>query len=387
MQSKSRLALCAALAATAVTAPLSLADNILSPSDFIIAIDNNRNLPGTYPTTENPPQILDQNPATKYLNFGRNLTGFIVIPQAGASTIKSFTLTTAGDAPERDPASYQLFGTNAPINSADNGDGKGETYTLIQSGALSLSQTRNQLQAPIDLANSASYAAYKLVFPQLKQINAANAAATPNSMQIADVQFFTAPAAGGTGVLAVGDNIRAVDETDSAYPVTERPLEAIDGSKAAASKYLNFGREGTGLIITPVRGSSVVKGIQLTTANDTPSRDPSHYELYGTNGGILSTEHSLGDAEAWTLIASGDIVLPDERNVDGNIIGFNNSNPYTSYKLIFTENKGPDTGTGSANSIQFSEVALLDSVPEPTTGALALGAAAIGLVRRRGRQA
>ena len=118
MQSKSRLALCAALAATAVTAPLSLADNILSPSDFIIAIDNNRNLPGTYPTTENPPQILDQNPATKYLNFGRLGAGMIWIPSAPV-TVQGFQITTANDTVARDPASYVLMGTNQPVVSAD----------------------------------------------------------------------------------------------------------------------------------------------------------------------------------------------------------------------------------------------------------------------------
>ncbi len=83
MSRNSRLVLRAALFASAVAAPLSLADNIFSPSDFIIAIDNNRNLPGTYPAAESPAMVVDQNSATKYLNFGRNLTGFIVVPAAG----------------------------------------------------------------------------------------------------------------------------------------------------------------------------------------------------------------------------------------------------------------------------------------------------------------
>jgi len=371
----------AALFASAVAAPLSLADNIFSPSDFIIAIDNNRNLPGTYPAAENPPAVIDQNPATKYLNFGRNMTGFIVVPQVGASAVQSFTITTANDAPERDPASYLLYGTNSPISSVDNGDGKGETYTLIQSGTLSLSQTRQQVQPAIDVTNSTAYSAYKLIFPQLKQVNGSNAATTPNSMQVADVQFYTAPAAGGTGILKSGDDVRAVDETDSAYPVTERPLEAIDGLKTSGSKYLNFGREGTGLIITPQKGATVAKALQLTTANDTIERDPSHYELYGTNAAIKSIEHSLGDQEAWTLISSGDITLPDLRNVDGDVIAFgNNTTAYTSYKLIFTENKGPDT---AANSIQFSEVALFDQAPEPSSAAVLLLAVSTGLIRRR----
>jgi hypothetical protein len=372
------------------TASTSLADNVLSPGDFIIAIDNNRNLPGTFTIggAETPTSVLDQNPGTKYLNFGREMTGIIVTPQVGASVLQSFTLTTANDATERDPAAYLLYGTNAAVTSVDNSDGKSEAWTLIQGGALTLTQTRQTVSAPIDITNNTSYSSYKLLFQQLKKVNSANALANPNSMQVADVQFYNAPAAGGAGLLAVGDPIKGVDETDSAYPPTERPLEAIDGLKDSSSKYLNFGREGSGLIITPGKGASVVKSMQLTTANDTVSRDPAAYALYGTNDTITSLEHSAGDAENWVQIAIGNIVLPDLRNVDGDLIPFeSNTTSYKSYKLIITDNKGPDTGTGSANSIQFSEVALFDQVPEPSSAVLALGGMAMGLVARRRRKA
>src|SRR5258706_275494 len=116
---RSGFALLAAVAAVVGggVAATSRADNILTPGDFVIAIDNNRNLPGTFTVggTETPTSVLDQNPATKYLNFGREMTGIIVTPQTGASILKSFTLTTANDGPERDPARYFLYGTNSPI--------------------------------------------------------------------------------------------------------------------------------------------------------------------------------------------------------------------------------------------------------------------------------
>jgi hypothetical protein len=380
-------AVAATLAAGALT---SRAQSILSPGDFIIAIDNNRNLPGTFNTagTETPASVLDQNPATKYLNFGREMTGIIVQPQFGASVVQSFTLTTANDGSERDPAAYLLYGTNSPVTSADNSDGKSEAWTLIQSGSITLPQTRQTLSAPIDVTNSATYSAYKLLFPQLKKINASNLPANPNSKQVADIQLYNGPAAGGSALLAVGDTIRGIDETDSAYPPTERPLEAIDGLKDASSKYLNFGREGTGLIVTPSKGATIAKSLRLTTANDTPSRDPSKYEIYGTNDTITSFENSAGDYENWTLIASGDIVLPDGRNVTGDFIPFDSNNtPYTSYKIIFPDNKGPDTGTGSANSIQFSEVELFDAVPEPSGVVVALVGGLISLTSRRRRNA
>ena len=388
MRSRNMLvgAVVAVLAGGTLTAQ---ADNIITPGDFVIAIDNNRNLPGSFnfPGTETPVQALDQITTTKYLNFGREMSGLIVTPASGASSVQSFTLTTANDGPERDPAAYLLYGTNSAITSTNNSAGTAEPWTLVQTGNLSLPTARQTLSTPVNITNAANYTSYKIVFNKLREADAANNPVNPNSMQVADIQFYTGQNAGGTAVTAATDPVIGIDETDSAYPPTERPLEAIDGLKTSGSKYLNFGREGTGLIITPSKGSTIAKAIQLTTANDTPSRDPSHYELYGTNETIKSYENSLGNLENWSLISSGDITLPDTRNVDGDVIGFDsNTTAYTSYKLIFTENKGPDTGTGSANSIQFSEVAIFDSVPEPTTlGVLALGGLVVGARRRRAR--
>ena len=48
---------------------------------------------------------------TKYLNFDQLNTGFTVTPAIGLSVVQCLTLTSANDAPERDPASYQLAGS------------------------------------------------------------------------------------------------------------------------------------------------------------------------------------------------------------------------------------------------------------------------------------
>jgi hypothetical protein len=75
------------------------------------------------------------------------------------------------------------------------------------------------------------------------------------------------------------------------------------------------------------------------------------------------------------------LTLPAGRNVDGDLIGFSNETPYLSYKILFPENKGPDTG---ANSVQFSEVQFFDTVPEPSSAALMLfGVTSLGLSRKR----
>jgi hypothetical protein len=379
---RSRLVLLAAAALGAGTSSSfgQALQNILSPNDFIIAVDGTRtNLPAApVPDAEGPANVLDGNSGTKYLNFGRETTGFIVMPALGPSTVQSFRLTTANDFTNRDPAGYLLYGTNSPITSAANSAGNSEPWTLIQRGTMTLSDIRQEVQAPVNVTNGSTFASYKLVFNTLKS------GTNPSSMQVADVQFFTQPAAGGNPILAVGDDIRAIDVTDSAYPPTERPLEAVDGLKTSASKYLNFGREGAGLIVTPAAGLTAVKALRLTTANDQPGRDPSSYQIFGTNDPISSYEHSDGNSETWTPISSGALTLPgdpavntDQRNIEGPIVEFANDTAYRSYKILFPDVKGGTT----ANSVQFSEIELF--VPEPGTAGLFLGAGLLALARRR----
>jgi hypothetical protein len=102
---------------------------LLSPSDRIIGIDLDSG--SGYPSPdETPAKAIDANSGSKYLNFSAHNAGIIVTPGA-ASVAQSFILTTGGDAPERDPSSYLLFGSNYPITTADNGNGFSDHWTLI----------------------------------------------------------------------------------------------------------------------------------------------------------------------------------------------------------------------------------------------------------------
>ena len=376
-----------------VLTPTALkAAGILSPSDFVISIDNNRNLPGASNVgNEGPDKTFDGLDSSKWFSGGRAFSGLIVTPATAGTVVKSLSFTTGNDSPDRDPISYQLFGTNSAITSALNSDGLAEPWSLISSGStgiagpLSPATGRNAAGSLVSITNNAAFNSYKVVFTALRKAGAgvfdpvtlANGS-TPNGIQLSEVRMFDS--ANANIFATPPTTVVAIDQTDSFTPVGERAVEAIDGSKLAASKYLNFGREGAGLIITPALGSTTIGGFQITTANDVPERDPGTYEIYGTNATIQSLEDSSGDAEFWTLITSGGLSLPPARNTDSGIIPFANSSAYTSYKVIFPENKGPDTG---ANSIQFSELELF-AVPEPSSLVL-LGSAGAAMLGRRRR--
>ena len=345
---------------------------LLSPTDAVIAVDADGLVSlSSYPGAESPAKILDANSGTKYLNFGKENTGFIVTPASGAAVLQSFALTTANDALERDPVGWTLWGTNVAIASGDNSTGMAESWTLIGSGTMALPDARMTLGPVVSVANSTAYTSYKMLYPTLK-----NAAAT-NSMQVADVSFFQSTDGTGTSFLAASDPIKAID-TDAAlnsrYPAAENPTMVIDGT---TGKYLNFGKENSGFIVTPGSGMSIVKSFQITTANDSAERDPASWVLYGTNSAIASTDNSDGLGEIWTLIASGTLTLPADRNFLAAIIEVNNNSVFSSYKMLFPTLKN----SGGANSMQIAEVQFF-GVPEPLTISL-LGMGGLALLRRR----
>src|SRR5678809_1121886 len=101
-----------------------LAD-ITQPGDPIIPTSNNS------PGSEGVANAIDNQP-TKYLNFDKLNTGFTVNPSArGLTVVSGLTLTSANDAPERDPASYELSGSY-----------DGTNFTVISSGTVPAFPTR-----------------------------------------------------------------------------------------------------------------------------------------------------------------------------------------------------------------------------------------------------
>lgn len=353
---------------------------LLAPGDSIIAIDADGLVGGSsYPDpNERPALALDSDAGTKYLNFGRGGVGLIVTPVSGASVLQSMQLTTANDAEGRDPTSIEVWGTNDAIASADNSTGLGESWSLIDAfdfaGGLELPTDRGVAGPLLDFSsNTDSYTSYKVRFPTTKAVG--------DIFQIADIGFYS-DAAGTSAIQSSSDAALAIRYGfDSRYPGGEPPAAVLDGD--AGTKYLNFGKVNSGFIVTPAGGPDIVKTFQLTTANDAEARDPSAFELYGTNDPILSTDGSGGDAEAWTLIDAGMISLPLDRNTAGDFVVVDNSTAYASYKMVFTALRDAD----NTNSMQIADVQFFNTrIPEPTAIGMAVLAMLGGVGATRGRR-
>jgi hypothetical protein len=130
-----------------------------------------------YPTSNNSPSnegasnAFDGNVGTKYLNFDKQNAGVTVKLNQGR-VVKKFTITTANDAVERDPASYKLYGSNDGVN-----------WILLSEGALSLSDSRYAVSGEIAVANTNAYIYYFIKFPSIKNNSG-------NSVQVSEVTYY-----------------------------------------------------------------------------------------------------------------------------------------------------------------------------------------------------
>ena len=130
-----------------------------------------------YPTSYNSPSnegaanAFDGNVGTKYLNFDKQNAG-VTVKLSQGRVVQKFTITTANDAVERDPASYKLYGSN-----------DGVTWTLIKEGPLSLSDSRYTVSGEIAVANTNAYIYYFIKFPSIKNNSG-------NSVQISEVTYY-----------------------------------------------------------------------------------------------------------------------------------------------------------------------------------------------------
>lgn len=130
-----------------------------------------------YPTSYNSPSnetavnAFDGNVGTKYLNFDKQNAG-VTVKLSQGRVVQKFTITTANDAVERDPASYKLYGSNDGVN-----------WILIKEGPLSLSDSRFTVSGEISVDNTTAYVYYFIKFPSIKNN-------IGNSVQISEVTYY-----------------------------------------------------------------------------------------------------------------------------------------------------------------------------------------------------
>lgn len=143
--------------------------DVTQPSDLIVATSSNS------PGNEGVVNAIDNNPATKYLNFDKLNEGLTVTPSAGLTAVTGLRFTSANDAPDRDPTSFLLLGSN-----------DGRDFTEIARGPIP-SFAGRFASVQVAFSNTLACLHYRLLFPTVR--NAAAAVA----MQIAEVEWLGRP--------------------------------------------------------------------------------------------------------------------------------------------------------------------------------------------------
>lgn len=271
-----------------------LAQDVTRPGDTIVGSSTNT------PGAEVVANVIDNSAATKYLNFDRLNTGFTVTP-SGTGIVRTLTLITANDAPERDPTSFLLEGSN-----------DGTSFTQIASGNLTAPTTRFSLYSA-SFSNSVSYAQYRVTFPTIRATSA-------NSMQVAEVQLST---------------LADITSPSDLVSITYQPGASSNANEGVASVFDNrldrkldvlMGNLGpTTIDVTPAVGSTVVSGLVIYGASDDtgfPGRTPMNATLLGSNDGtnfnpIFTT--ALAQTNA---------------NYQDQSFSFANTTGYTHYRIV-----------------------------------------------------
>ena len=150
----------------------------------------------------------------------------------------------------------------------------------------------------------------------------------------------------GDAITPIGDP--SLPDNGAASDVGQGVDRAIDGT---GEKYYNrshygAGYAGSGYVVTPAVGETVVSGLSITSGDDSPNRDPTSFSLLGSNDG----------GKTFTPIVTAQAIPAFTDRHQNQTLAFANVKPFATYKLLFpTVAGGPD--------VQVEEAALLAAAP------------------------
>jgi len=130
--------------------------------------------------------------------------------------------------------------------------------------------------------------------------------------------------------------------TSNNSPPGEGAANAFDNNPN--TKYLNFDKYNAGVTVK-LNVGRIVTGFTLTTANDFPGRDPTSYQLYGSNDGIN-----------WVKISEDVLNLSNNRFWTSPMISVTNSTSYVYYYIFFPTTKAGEGCGLDCDSMQIAEI-------------------------------
>lgn len=245
----------------------------------------------------------------------------IQLPQAKA--VNALSITSAGDAPERDPESFSIMGSNNAEDWVNLASWVGETFE------------QRYEQKNLTFSNTLAYSYYRLSVSK----NANN----DGLVQIAEIatvgpdyaytDLSRLPDAIYSARYSIGDG----ESADKAFDgdVNTKWLDHNDWQGAPTA-------DDPSWIQVDFTQKQVVSGLAITSANDAPERDPENFSLLGSNdGGQTWEEIAAFVGESW------------DTRFERRTFDFSNGFGYLSYRLNISKNANND------GLVQIAEIELL----------------------------
>ncbi len=259
-------------------------------------------------TTEGIAKLFDGATSTKWLDFSG--TTWVQVSFASAQSIATYSLTSANDNPVRDPAAWTLSGSN---------DGTTWTALDLRSGEVFASRfLRRDFALP---QPSAAYLHYRL------DLTAKSGSIT----QLAELRFTAAVATAPTTPVAPATTVELLPSGITAHGengTKEGVANLLD--HATATKWLDF--SGTTWVQVSFATPRALEAYSLTSANDSPVRDPATWTLRGSNDGVT-----------WTAIESRSSEVFASRFQERDFVLTATSAAYLHYRLDMTAKSGTIT--------------------------------------------
>ena len=201
------------------------------------------------PFSEGPQEIIDQNSATKFLDFeALDGMGFEVDMLGVTSVINTMQIVTANDAPERDPTNYEIFGST-----------DGTNYTSIFTGEIPCVAERF-LPRYFGFPNTVAYSFYR--------VNFTGVCGTSDIIQVADVQLY--PIIGNAPAIACPGNVVTGSSSGECGGVVDYNITATDVEDGTLTPTITSGLASGSVF--PIGTSSVVFSV-TDSDNNTVSCD------------------------------------------------------------------------------------------------------------------
>ena len=323
--------------------------NILSPNDTL------QSSASSAADTDPLQNLVDNNPSTVYRSFDTQNVAITVTPKSGRSIVTGLNLTTRDYAPERAPASWEVYGSE-----------DGVTFTLIASGNVPTTTSSGSPTTGIPLPTGGSM--LRQVYSGIPGIQLGNLLVSQPFIQGNAANSFLSPLV--ETPLNQGDNYgqrlrgylippttgtyRFWIASDDASTLRLSTDESVQNSREIASVATWTGsREWTKL---PSQQSADIRLL----ANRAYYMDILHKE--GTGGDNLAVGWQLPNSTLERPMTTANRFIPLGATLPSTTstttlhpLTFQNTRSYLTYRVRFPAVRTP----ADANSMQVAEIALL----------------------------